>query len=305
MSNERAPRKRWKGIAAGTSVALLIFWLAGSGVAAWRLTGRPRPRSAESLEILSTPQKEEHRLLTADGLLLGAWLVRSASPRPSVLLLHGNGASRSSFAALMTFLAEQGCAALAVSLRAHGDSAGDLNDFGWSSRSDVVRAVEFLEAERPGRRIVVVGESLGAAAALFAARPCAGRVQGYLLAAPYGDLKTAVWNRCQSHLVPPLSQAAYGGLILWAPAFLPVPSHQIRPADHLADIPANVPVTLFASAQDRYARFEEIRSMAASLGSRARLVRVPDGSHGRFLSLHEAEYHQAILELVRQVEAAP
>ena len=57
---------------------------------------------------------------------------------------------------------------LLITLRAHGDSTGALNDIGFGARHDVVAAIDFLERCRPGRPIVVHGASLGAAAALFA-----------------------------------------------------------------------------------------------------------------------------------------
>ena len=191
---------------------------------------------------------------------------------------------------------------MAISLRAHGDSAGETNDFGYSARRDVVAAVRALERECPGRPIVIVGESLGAAAALFAARDCAGLVKGYVLAAPYGRLDSAVWNRCDTHLFPPLSQAAYAGLKLWAPAFLPVSGTEISPADHLRDIPETTPVTIFASEDDRYARIDEARAMAEAVRTHGKLVAVRGGGHAKFLAMHESEYRRGILELLSQVD---
>jgi len=279
-----------------------LIWFLASGVAAWKLTGRPKARYTEPLFGVPSTSLEEHRLKTADGLDIGAWLSRQSGNRPVLLLLHGNGASRSSFAKLIPFLEREGCGVLAISMRAHGDSMGETNDFGYSAREDVKAAVTFLEQERPGRPIVLIGESLGAAAALFSAKDCAGRVKGYLFAAPYDGLDTAVWNRCERFLFPPLTQAAFAGLLLWSPAFLPVSLRKVRPAEHLQDIPEDVPVTFFATDDDRYARIGEVLSMREAIASHAKLICVRGGGHGRFLALHEAEYHQAILDLVAHVE---
>jgi alpha-beta hydrolase superfamily lysophospholipase len=251
---------------------------------------------------VSSTAVEERRLKTSDGIDLGAWLSPRAGNRPTLLLLHGNGAARSSFAKLIPFLEREGFGVLVISMRAHGDSTGDVNDFGYSARHDVTAAISFLEQERPGRPIVIIGESLGAAAALFAAKDCVGRVKGYLFAAPYDGLDTAVWNRCNRYLFPPLTQAAYAGLLLWSPVFLPVSFKRVRPGEHLPDIPETVPVTFFASEDDRYARISEVTSMAEAIQSHARIISVRGGGHGQFLSIHEAEYRQAILDLVAQVD---
>lgn len=289
----RKGRKIFLWIVAGS----FLLWLAASGLAGWRLTARPQPRRGED----PPTGLEEHRLQTADGIDLGAWLLRPDGNRPTLLLLHGNGASRSAFARLLPFLANEGLGALALTLRAHGDSAGDVNDFGYSARQDVLAAVAFVERERPGRPILIVGESLGAAAALFAAADCAGRVKGYLFAAPYDRLDTAIWNRCDVYLVPPFTQAAYAGLLLWGPVFLPTGIGSISPADHLRDIPESVPILFFASEDDRYARIADVRAMTNSIRTHARITSVKGGSHGRFLSIHEAEYRQAILDLAAEV----
>ena len=71
---------------------------------------------------------------------------------------------------LMQRLAEARFTVLAVTLRAHGDSTGEANDFGWSSRHDVAAGVKFLQQQCPGQPVYVVGRSLGAAAAIFAAQ---------------------------------------------------------------------------------------------------------------------------------------
>jgi pimeloyl-ACP methyl ester carboxylesterase len=301
--NEGRPGRLRRALLWGAP-ALLLVWLVASGIAARKLSGRAKPIQAEPAAKAEVPGLEELRLKTGDGVELGAWLMRPAGTRPILLLLHGNGASRSSFATLLPFLARGSTGALAISMRAHGDSAGEVNDFGYSARQDVLSAIEFLEREFPGRKIVIVGESLGASAALFAAKACAGRVQGYLFAAPFGDLKTAIWNRCDTRLMSPFSQAAYAGLLLWAPAFLPVSAREIRPGDHFVDIPENTPVVVFASDGDRYARLDEIRIMTECIRSHAAMVVVQGGDHAHFLSEHEEEYRRAILDLVARAEQA-
>ena len=65
-----------------------------------------------------------------------------------------------------------GWTVLPITVRAHGDSEGRRNDFGWSARHDVEAAVSYLEA-RTEAPIVVLGISLdrGRAGARGRGRP--------------------------------------------------------------------------------------------------------------------------------------
>jgi hypothetical protein len=124
---------------------MLTLWLLACLVVAYRLTRRPQPPFAEPLPTADTGRFESHRLKTIDGQEIGAWFVPGAEDAASVLLIHGIGASRSACLSRAKILATQGCSVLMITLRAHGDSTGDFNDMGYSTRQDVVAAVEFLE----------------------------------------------------------------------------------------------------------------------------------------------------------------
>src|SRR5262249_49183846 len=150
---------------------------------------------AEPAPAVAWGTLEEHRLRTSDGKTLGAWFHRGPPDGPAVVVLHGNRGCRGDGLPAAEFFAGRGCAVLLVSLRAHGDSTGAVNDFGFSARRDVVAAVAFLEKERPGRPILLNGTSMGAAAAIFAAAELGERVGGYVLESPYRDLHQAVRNR--------------------------------------------------------------------------------------------------------------
>ena len=146
----------------------LIFWLLISLTVAYALTRRHGPRSDEAVPNLGDWKLETHRLKTSDGEELGASFAEGRAEGPSVLVLHGHGGRRSHSLRRAKLLATQGCAALMISLRAHGDSTGEFDDAGYRARRDVCAAVEFLERRRPGRPIIIDGNSMGAAAAIFA-----------------------------------------------------------------------------------------------------------------------------------------
>jgi dipeptidyl aminopeptidase/acylaminoacyl peptidase len=135
-------RLRWLGIC---TLLLSALWLLGSLIFVYVLTRRPHAPFAEPAPAIAWGSLEEYRLHTSDGETLGAWLYRGPSDGPSVVVLHGNRGCRRDGLTAAEFFAGQGCSVLLVSLRAHGDSTGEINDFGYSARHDVVATVEFLE----------------------------------------------------------------------------------------------------------------------------------------------------------------
>ncbi len=272
----KSKRRRLLAIVA---LAGLILWLGSTALVAWRFTRRSRPPFPEPPPQVAWAKVEQQHLKTSDGQQLGAWLVRGDRQKGCVLLVHGNNASRGQMLPVMQLLAEAHYTVLAISLRAHGDSSGQVNDIGWSARHDVAAAVAFLRRECPGQPVYIVGRSLGAAAAIFAAGELDGSVAGYFLEQPYKDLKSAVWNRLQHFLPPGLDWAAYLGLRLWAPVFLPVDPDRISPIDQLARIPQNVPVVFLAGSADRHAPLAEVKLMCRQIESHAQLVVFEGAAH--------------------------
>ncbi len=88
---------------------------------------------------------------------------------PAVLLVHGGGQDRTEWATLQPQLVDRGWATLAIDLRGHGATGGQIKD--WRSffndadgaPNDVAAAMEFLDGHESidGTKIAVVGSSVG------------------------------------------------------------------------------------------------------------------------------------------------
>lgn len=281
------------------AAALLSLWLISSLAAAYLLTRRSRSPFAEPPPVVAWGKIEPVRLTAEDGLGIGAWFVPGPADGPSVLLLHGNGGHRGSCLPLAEVLARGGCSVLALSLRAHGDSDGDRNDFGYGARRDVAAGVAFLERRRPGRPIVVQGTSLGAAAAIYAAGDLGGRVRGYVLESPYRDIYSAVRNRTAAYLPVPLDLVAYGGLVAVSPLLLPE-AGRMSPLDRIADIPASTPILLLAGGRDDRARPDDVRTLHRRVAAHALMLVFDGARHESLWAFDPGRYGDEVSRFIEE-----
>jgi alpha-beta hydrolase superfamily lysophospholipase len=275
------------------------LWLLASLVVAYQLTQRAQPIGPEPPPAVNWATFQQLRLTTADGQELGAWFVPGRADRPTVVLLHGNGGTRGACLDAAEWLAADGHPLLLVTLRAHGDSTGDRNDFGYSARHDVLAAVGWLEANRAGPPVVVWGRSLGSAAALFAAGELGDRVGGYVLECPYRDLRTAVRNRTRDRLPPVADFVAYAGLSVTAPLVLS-DVDRISPVEAAGAVPREMPVLVLAGSADRRARFDEARAILDRLGPRAESVVIDGGDHLALARPDPERYRRVVRDFMRK-----
>lgn len=268
---------------------------------AWKLTHRRTAPFPEPLPQVDWGEFEPHRLTTVDGESLGGWLVRAPSEKGAVLVLHGNGGSRRSSREVMKLMAENGYSVLAISLRCHGDSSGELNDFGWSARHDVAAAVAFLRREFPDQRLYVIGRSLGAAAAIFAAGDLQDDVAGYCLEQPYKDLPSATWYRLEHRLPLGLDAIAHAGLRMWSLWYLPHDARVASPYQAASQMPKQLPVVFLGGSADPFAPLNDITAVYEQVGTRAELVVFEGAEHQRLIRYDPKRYAVTLLRLVNHV----
>ncbi len=270
---------------------------------AYRYTHRAGPIVVEQIPAIAWGKIEPLRLTTADGEQLGAWFIDGRAEQPVVVVLHGNGACRSTSLAPAELAASTGCAVLTITLRAHGDSTGEVNDFGFSARHDVAAAVDWIEKNRPGHRIIVFGQSLGAAAAIFAAKELGTRVSGYILESPFQDVRTAVWRRLQMRLPPVLDRIAYAGLSIVSPWVIS-DLNRISPLAAISTMPASIPVLILAGSADRRVPVEESTAISERISNHARLV-IIDGDHLQLEQADPKAYRSAVIDFIESCCPSP
>jgi uncharacterized protein len=127
------------------------------------------------------PQAEEVTLASDDGETLIAWYVGPRGDKPIVIYFQGNAGALNLRAERFTWLTADGTGLLALCYRGYGGSTGKPSEAGLVR--DARAAYDFASARYPAERIVLFGESLGAAVAIALAAERA--VAGVILDAPF------------------------------------------------------------------------------------------------------------------------
>lgn len=267
------------------------------------LLGEALVRPTAAAVAPARPPAVDLRLRAADGLPIAATYRPGRRPGgPGVLILHGNGASRTATAPNAAWLADQGYAVLAIDFRGHGESASAPHSFGFEESRDAEGALAWLKRRQGGAKIAVVGISLGGAAALLGER---GPLEADALVAQavYPDIRHAIRNRI-------------GAFTTAVPAALlePLLSYQSRlrfgvwpgrlsPRDAARRYPG--PVLVIGGGADRYTPPAETRDLLDAFPGPKRLWLGRGLSHAEVSDLATPEYRGQILSFLHATIGAP
>jgi fermentation-respiration switch protein FrsA (DUF1100 family) len=178
------------------------------------LVYRPKVTRADDPTTLLGAPFERVAFEAADGQRVAGWWIPAGHSGPegssrTVILCHGFLADKAQELPLARDLVPAGFNVLAIDLRGHGESAGQLVGFGRAERHDVLGAVRWLRQTRPAacRKVFGLGRNLGAAALLAAAADPSDEgqsIDALALYAAYDDPAAVVGPASSRYLLPPL-----------------------------------------------------------------------------------------------------
>ena len=208
--------------------------------------------------------------------LVGNYWPGARSNSAGVLLLHGLGSSRQQFDGFGEALSHEGFAVLAIDMRAHGDSAGQLRSFGLFEGRDAHAAMAWLKAQQHGARTGVVGMSLGGAAALLGNQ---GPVptDAVVLTVTYPDIHRAIRNRIASQIGPLLAMLGEPLLAWQAPIRFGVTPEALSPAAAITKL--HCPIFVIGGERDVFTPPVETREIYRAARAPKRLWIVAGAGH--------------------------
>jgi alpha/beta superfamily hydrolase len=146
----------------GVALALALLWLGQR-----RLIYLPFGHVPPAVSV-GLPQAEGVTFTTDDGVKLNGWFVRadSSPARFTMIVFNGNAGNRAMRAPLAAALARHGVATLLFDYRGYGENAGRPSENGLALDARAAHAWVTARADVDTSRVVLFGESLGAAVAL-------------------------------------------------------------------------------------------------------------------------------------------
>lgn len=137
-------------------------------------------------------RQEDIRFQSQNGTLRGWWLGHLFA-QGIVVFAHGYLMNRSEWTGLAAAVHREGYACLLFDFHSHGKSAsGGMVTVGPKEAHDVAAAIEYARTRLPGRRIAVVGSSMGAAAAVLAVSHDLEDADALILDSCYSSLAAAI-----------------------------------------------------------------------------------------------------------------
>jgi pimeloyl-ACP methyl ester carboxylesterase len=227
-------------------------------------------------------------------LIAGTWRDLGGTT-PVVLLLHGFRGDRASMVPRARLLAEAGFSVLLIDQQAHGDTPGRQITLGWLESADARAARDWVHTQAPGRRVGVVGVSLGGASVLLGPQPAG--FDAVVLEAVYPRLRRAVENRVGlrlgslNHLLAPL-------LLVQIEPRLHVAVEQLEPIRSIAKVGA--PVLVVGGSRDAHTREEETRALFAAAAEPRELWIVEGAAHQDFSRFDPKGYDAHVVAFLKR-----
>lgn len=286
--------KKWclRFFFAGGCCFLLLCWLLGTKITAPVNRTIPLPRS--NLPIV-TMQLEP----TTGSSSVATWWIDNPESSATVILAHPIRGDRRSMLSRAQLFYNNGYSVAMIDLQAHGETSGEHITMGHLERHDVQAAVSFVRRNNPTHRIVVLGRSLGGAAALIGS-PLP--IDALILESVYPTITQATFNRL-ARRIGPLAYIASPLLTAQLPLRLGISLDELRPIDNISQ--AACPVLVMSGSLDERTTAAETKALFSAAREPKKLVLFPDAAHVDLYSNAPDLYKQTVLEFLRERLPAP
>ena len=242
------------------------------------------------------------KLQTRDGLQLEAWDIPTEGQMQGVAaLFHGYAASRGAMLDEARALHELGWRTLLVDFRGSGGADGWVTTLGWKEAEGVRAAAEWVRREWPSARLVLYGESMGAAAVLRSIAVYGVHPDGIVVEGPYDRLLTMIGRYYQSLNLPAFPFANM--LVFWGGVQHGFNAFQLNPVEYARA--TTCPALVLDGDLDPWVKPAEVRSVAAAMKGPTEYRIFANGGHGGYVRDVPEEYQATLRQWLATLPTTP
>ena len=234
---------------------------------------------------------------TQDNLSLTADIYSISNPKANIILLHGIRSNKEHWHDMALWLNRNGYNAIALDMRAHGESQGTYCSFGYYEKQDVSNLIDALQAQGFKQNFGIWGHSLGGAVALQALA-VDKRLKFGIIESSYADFKqiTKDYSRYYLHFE---SDFLNNFLLERAAEKACFPINQVNPVDYCTKI--NQPVMIVHGTADQKINVKNARILYNEIaGKKKQLVLIEGARHTNIHQVGGQYYKNKVLSFLNK-----
>jgi len=256
----------------------------------------PRPRSRVSLADIE-PRYTTVVIPSSEAITLSGWYAGNGHGAPLVILFHGYAAEKSAMLKEASAFHERGCSVLLVDFRGSGESSESYTTVGFLESEDVEAAVRYAKDNLPSSRLVLFGQSMGAAAVLRAVHESKIKPDAIIVESTFDRLLNAIRSRFLMIGVPPFPSAEliafWGGLQAGFNGF----AH--NPATYARSV--SCPILFLHGTDDRKANIDKGRLVFNAVHAKKYFVEFEGAGHESLIAYDRDKWKAAINEFMQSL----
>jgi pimeloyl-ACP methyl ester carboxylesterase len=267
------------------------------------LTGVNVPRPHSPKTPADVPLAFERiRIPAPGGIQLGAWHCPGSNTQALVLLFHGWSMDKASLLPEAAAFHSLGYPCLLVDFRGSGESSCSHTTIGVEEGADVAAAVRYARARFPGVRLVLFGQSMGAAAILRAIQAEGVAPDAIILEAVFDSMLQTARNRFSAMGVPSFPNAEL--LVFWGGQQFGFNAFRHNPADYARSVAC--PALFLHGTGDPRATPEESGRVRSAIPHRSTyFVTFPSTSHDDTAIAHPDLWRKTMVQFLETLPSAP
>jgi pimeloyl-ACP methyl ester carboxylesterase len=256
----------------------------------------PRPENSRDPSGLGL-DFDVHRIAVDADVELEAWHIPSDPSKGMVLMFHGYAVAKDSLLSEAEAFHQFGYSVLLVDFRGSGGSNQDATSVGFHEAADVAAAVNYAREQLQAQRLVLFGQSMGAAAVLRAIAVRQVAADLVILEAVFDSMLNAARNRFRSMRVPSFPNAEL--LVFWGGRQVGFSGFAHNPSDYAEFV--NCPVLMLHGTDDPRATLGQARTVYERLPGTKEFVAFDGVRHESYLTVAPGQWKAAVATFLTQL----